>query len=235
MDGTGQGGGHELDTVVIHEDVVPGMRLGRHVRHDPRSRDFVAREAPALVSALHRRHCPPFDQGQLGSCTGNATVGLLMTEPFYRPGRELDEDDAVAVYARATHLDRFRGVYPPDDTGSSGLAAMKAAREAGWLTAYSHAFGLQHALRALVLTPVITGVNWYEGFDKPAADGLVEIAGSVRGGHEFEVHGIDVEARTVRCVNSWGPDWGDDGSFTMSWDTWDRLLHEQGDVTTGTL
>jgi hypothetical protein len=86
-----------------------------------------------------------------------------------------------------------------------------------------------------VLTPVITGVNWYEGFDKPSADGVVEISGSIRGGHEFEVHGIDVDARTVRCVNSWGPDWGDGGSFTMSWSTWDRLLHEQGDVTTGTL
>lgn len=212
---------------------IPGMRLGRHVRHDPRSRDYPAAEAPVLVNALHQRHCAPFDQGDLGSCTGNAAAGLLMTEPFYSAGRDLDEGDAVELYGRATRLDRYRGVYPPTDTGSSGLAVMKAARQEGYLAGYAHAFGLQHALAALVLSPVITGVPWYEGFDKPDATGLVEIRGDVRGGHEFEVIGIDVDARTVRCVNSWSAEWGDGGYFVMTWDAWDRLLHEQGDVTTG--
>jgi Papain family cysteine protease. len=109
---------------------------------------------------------------------------------------------------------------------------MKAAKELGYITGYRHAFGLQHALEALVLAPVITGVAWYEGFDEPDANGAVTISGSVRGGHEFEVVGIDVDARTVRACNSWGADWGDHGYFQFSWDTWDRLLHERGDVTT---
>jgi hypothetical protein len=218
---------HDFD-----EQRIAGMRLGREVRHDPRSRDYPAPEAPVLTSVLHHRHCAPFDQGQLGSCTGNAAVGLLMTSPFFQQGRRLDEDDAVALYAKATHLDRYRGVYPPTDTGSSGLAVMKAAKESGYVTGYAHAFGLQHALAALVLAPVITGVAWYESFDKPDADGVVGIAGQVRGGHEFEVLGIDVDAKTVRCCNSWGSGWGDDGRFTMTWETWDALLQQQGDVTT---
>ena len=31
--------------------------------------------------------------------------------------------------------------------------------------------------------------------------------------------------------NSWGTDWGNAGSFELSWDTMARLLSEQGDCT----
>ena len=219
----------------LDEHAVSGRRLGRHIEHDERSRAFPAARAPKVVSVMHTRHCAPFDQGQTGSCTGNAEAGVLMTDPLFMTGRSLSESDAVVLYEKATHLDRIKGVYPPDDTGSSGLAVMKAAKALGYITGYQHAFGLQHALEALVLAPVITGVSWYEGFDEPDADGNVAISGSIRGGHEFEVVGIDAEARTVRACNSWGADWGDHGYFQFSWDTWDQLLHKRGDVTTVTV
>jgi hypothetical protein len=221
-------------TRLIPEAIDTAHRLGRHVRHDPRSWSFQAPRADKVVTTLHERHCAPFDQGDVGSCTGNAEAGLLMTDPLYRKGRVLTEEDAVKLYSQATHLDRVRGIFPPDDTGSSGLAVMKAARQLGYVTRYEHAFGLQPALEALVLAPVITGVNWYEGFDRPDGSGTVSISGEVRGGHEFEVVGVDAEHRTVRACNSWGTAWGDRGYFQFSWDTWDRLLHEQGDVTTAT-
>jgi hypothetical protein len=224
----------ETISATIEEHAVEGRRLGRHIEHDPRSLSYPAARAPKVVSVAHERHCGPYDQKSLGSCTGNAEAGLLMTDPYYSAGRVLSEQDAVTLYEKATHLDRVSGVYPPDDTGSSGLAVMKAAKELGYITAYQHAFGLQHALEALVLAPVITGVSWYEGFDSPDSDGTVTISGSVRGGHEFEVVAIDADAQMVRACNSWGRDWGDGGYFQFSWDTWERLLHERGDVTTVT-
>lgn len=203
--------------------------LGRLVEHDEASRGFQAARAPALVSVLHKRTRKPFDQGNVGACTGMAMTGLLDTEPFTH--HYLSERTALKLYKLATTLDSDPGQYPPDDTGSSGLAVAKAAQQKGYISSYSHAFGLQHALEALVLAPVITGIDWYEGFDSPGPGGLLEIAGSVRGGHEVEILGIDVDARTVRGINSWG-DWGDHGRFTFAWDTWDQLLANNGDVTT---
>ncbi len=209
---------------------MPGA-LGRNVEHDPRSLAYAAARAPALKSVAHKRHGLPFDQGQLGSCTGNAMAGLLMTDPYWHRGRKFTEAIAVRFYEYATTVDDAPGQYPPDDTGSSGLAVAKAAKHYGYVKTYAHAFGLQHALAALVLEPVIVGVNWYDGFDTPDPYGNVTISGSVRGGHEFELVALDIESKTVRAVNSWGISYGDGGYFTFSWADLDRLLQEQGDVT----
>lgn len=222
---------------VIHldEQVVEGKRLGRHVNHDPRSRAFAyAATAPVLVTTYHERVVPIFDQGNLGSCTGNASTGALGTKPFFAtlpPGTTLNESVAVDVYSAATAIDGFDGQYKPDDTGSDGLSVAKVLKSRGLIAGYQHAFGLQQALAALQNYPVITGVPWYEGFDNPDSAGRVKISGQVRGGHEFEVVGVDVENREVRAANSWGEGYADKGYFTFSWDDWARLLGEQGDVT----
>lgn len=206
--------------------------LGRRVEHDPRSRGFpfIAAAIP-LHTVSHRRY-GVFDQGDLGSCTGNAAAGALNTLPLHTAGQKLyTEKDAVELYSLATELDTFAGSYPPVDTGSSGLAVAKAAQQKGYITSYQHAFGIDAALQALMHYPVITGVNWYEGFDTPSPTGRVEISGQVRGGHEFEVVGYHAPSRTVGCVNSWGRDYGVGGRFRMSVETWAALLSEEGDVT----
>jgi hypothetical protein len=209
-------------------------RLGRHVEHDPRSRAFSAGTA-ALRTVMHKRHGRAFDQGELGSCTSNAMAGLLMTEPYWVRGRTLTEEHAVSLYRKATTLDRIPGRYPPADTGSTGLAVMKAAVKLRYITGYAHTFGLHQLLGSLVLAPGILGINWYESFDRPAKDGrcrLVRSAG-LRGGHEVQMCGVDVPRRRVWCYNSWGARWGGlkNGTFYFTWSTLDRLLHEDGDAT----
>src|SRR3954451_11647904 len=69
------------------------------------------------------------------------------------------------------------------------------------------------------------------GFDNPDDDGLVESSGDVRGGHEFEIVGVDLENELFHAVNSWGGGWGKEGSFWFSFDTMSQLLGEDGDCT----
>jgi hypothetical protein len=157
-----------------------GGPLGRHVHHDERSWAYrrpatIARED--LRPVLHRRHGHIYDQGHLGSCTGNALAGALMTDPLYRPHHNYAEKTAVRLYSRATALDGFDGTYPPDDTGSSGLAVCKAAQGYGMISSYEWAMGITDALAALQRGPVITGVNWRTGYDYPDSNGLVRLTG----------------------------------------------------------
>jgi C1A family cysteine protease len=184
--------------------------------------------AQEIVSTRHKRLVPIFNQGSLGSCTGNAAVGCLSTAPYKHKGKQ---SDAVAAYKLATTLDRIRGTYPPDDTGSSGLAVMKALKQMGWVEGYTHAFGLKNALRALVLRPGITGISWRTGCDNPDKDGVVRYSGSIRGGHEIELVGLDAEKKLVWFANSWGPTWGKQGYFAMSFDDYASALSDHGDAT----
>ena len=212
------------------EEVSPvaSRRLGRYVHHDPRSLEHAAPKAPRLASIMHHRTVPIFDQGDLGSCTGNAAAGCMGTRPFEH---RCTEADAVQIYCEATHLDRILGVYPPDDTGSSGLGVMKALKKRGWIKAYRHAFGLDHALHTLMLGPGITGITWLSGCDSPDKSGVVRYTGAIRGGHEIQLLGLDVDTKLVWFANSWGASWGKGGLFAMSFDDYALALKDDGDAT----
>ncbi len=207
--------------------------LGRHVEHDPRSRAFPATSlvAPAVRSVRWPHYGPVLDQGGLGACTGYAMAQCLNTGPLHDRNRQLGGAEAEALYSLATTLDDIEGHWPPDDTGSSGLAVGKAAVARELIREYRHAFGIDHLLGALQFGPAIVGTDWREGMDTPDADGMVHATGAVRGGHEWLALGVDLEHGHIIGLNSWGPSWGMGGGFYLPLADMRGLLAHDGDVT----
>lgn len=215
-------------------------RLGRHVNHDPRSRAFAftAPRNATYAAVKHSRHIPVFDQGDLGSCTGNAAVGCVGTGGFFssfdpRKGYPFtpDEAGAVACYEAATALDPYPGTYPPDDTGSDGNSVVLALRNAGMISGFQHALTLDDAMAALQQGPVIFGLDWYQNMFTPGADGVLRVSGALAGGHEIVLDEWDPAASRVGLTNSWASDWGLGGRAYIALADFKKLLTRDGDVT----
>jgi hypothetical protein len=212
--------------------------FGRNVNHDPRSRRFPVRAAAPLRSVMHNRRVPIFDQGGLGSCTGNAALGCMGTEPFYSTitasmqAWKFDQDAAVGLYAAATEMDQFYGTYPPTDTGSDGLSVAKVLKDQwGWISGYEHAFSIDQFLTGLMLRPCIVGTEWTSGMWEPTADGVIRPKGRAQGGHEYQAIGLDEPRGLIWFVNSWGTSWAKGGFHAMQVEDFATLLTRQGDAT----
>lgn len=222
--------------------------LGRHVEFDKRSAKYRVtkvlpikpKQVASQATKVWTRPTGAFDQDGIGACTGDATEGVAATLPNRIARHRYDQRQAFRVYARATAIDPFEGTwaYPPmsgEDTGSSVLSAIKAGVELGLFAPdveYRWVFNGSAELAATILTvgPAAVGVNWYEGFDRPNSQGIVQIAGGIRGGHAFEVLGYDPTKDEYLCINSWGLAWGVKGRFIVSGAVMDRLLHEDGEA-----
>ncbi len=227
---------------VKHFENPSDPRLGRHIRHDPQSWRFAfeAVDISTLASVRHQSQIPTLDQGNLGSCTGNAATKCLSYEPFWSSppvqaviGSDAvaDEAYAVGVYSAATKVDDYPGVYPPTDTGSDGLSVATVLKSRGLISGYQHAFSLEALLSALAKGPVIVGTEWRQDMFHPAPDGRQKITGAVEGGHEYCLDELDVENQRVWMQNSWGSNWGVAGRAYFSWDDMKALLGASGDCT----
>lgn len=233
--------GHGPIVALIPERPDRPRGLGRHVFHDPRSRAYAVDpdEQIAPGHIVHERHIDYLDQGELGSCVGNATTGMLGSGPFFDSppvrGLMLDETYAVGLYSEASRLDGIPGYYPPTDGGSSGLGAAKALRRRGLITEYRHAFSIKGMLAALKRAPVIVGTVWLSGMSEPDRLGFAHLAGSVQGGHEYLCREYEPAPKLSDGVltfdNSWSASWGDGGRFRLYVREFAYLLSQQGDVT----
>lgn len=236
-------------------------RLGRHVEHDPRSLAYAHGVLPksAIKSVEWTRRIPILDQGNLGSCTGNAGTGLLGTDSAGRTAStkvtitpagaaashgvfvagtyDLDEAFAVWLYKLATILDGVSGTYPPDDTGSTGIGVAKALKALGLAGSYTHAFSIAALNSAVQYGGVLIGIVWPQSAFDTANDGriLVDKTSPIAGGHELELCKYDAAAGEYWVPNSWNTTWGDKGwgYFTAADLAW--LLSQQGDVTVPSL
>lgn len=212
-------------------------RLGRHLVHDPRSRGFAYPVAPAAALPTHRiRHRiydpRPTPAQQVGCCTcvdqclrGNAAGNRVH-------GTVLNLEDAMRLYTITTSLDDIEGEFPPTDTGSSGLAACKAATQVGFISRYEWIFTRAGGvLAALTDKPVGVGTWWYQDMFQPdPLTLLVKPTGRMVGGHQWSIIGWEPKLQAFEAKCWWGPDFGNNGVFRIRYADLEALLADGGDA-----
>ncbi len=193
-----------------------------------------------------RSFMPPVqDQGDLGSCTAHATVGMLEYNAIVN-GKNFTALSRLFTYynARATEgsVDSDSGAMLRDVISS--LAGSGVCPETDWvyditqfavkptdqaytdalpnkISVYARLNGLDDMLSCLADNhPFVFGFTVYDSFesDEVARTGVLALpqpTESVLGGHAVCAVGYDRDAQVLIVRNSWGPDWGQAGYFTM--------------------
>lgn len=219
------------------------VRLGRQVVHDPQSRRF-AYPLTALTTkpsrpVRHRVWGPTTTPSQrVGCCTGVDQAVQGNAKGNRRTGVILGMADAERIYSRATQIDPWAGQWPPEDTGSSGLAACKAAKEQGLIVRYEWLFaGAGQVLATLVGGQgkpgrcVGVGTWWHDDMFRPDPKSLlVSPTGPVVGGHQWTITGWEPYYDAFEGLCWWGPKFGQKGRFRIRYYDLDRLLADDGDA-----
>lgn len=190
--------------------------------------------------------CSPVeDQGQLGSCTGNAIVGALeyanltfkndstdLSRLFVYYNERVAEgtvkEDAGAIIRDGIKSVSQYGACPEiyckyDITKFTKKPTKTAYKKAlkYRIASYQSITSLDGMLQCLAQsTPFVFGFTVYESFESQAvADtGIMPMpkpGEQVLGGHAVLAVGYDKRTNLMKCRNSWGANWGDKGYFYM--------------------
>lgn len=235
-----------MPITIVRERLPRHPLLGRNINHDSRSRMFAVRPVAASVTSVrHEAHIGILDQGQVGACTGFASLACAYREPYftltsqpwvYPPTMQ----GGYGWYSQNTAEDGFPGTYAPDDTGSDGLTASKVAVELGVASGYQAAFDLDSSLLALMSGPGITGIPWFNSMFTAPSSGLLEVdaTSGQAGGHELcvdEIVAADAPGNGTGVLlvggpNSWGTSFGAGGRWYLRASDWWELRKRDGDV-----
>lgn len=215
----------------------------------PDQRDFVFKitRTTSLPPAVDlRAGCSAVeDQGNLGSCTSQATVGALEYLGI-KDGVTFQDLSRLFVYYNTRVIENCVRY----DDGASirntikALAKQGACKETIWpyvikqfkikpgtdcytdgikriIIEYSRLLTLNDMKHALADGfPFVCGISLYDSFESAKVEklGIVNMPGrreSMIGGHAIMVCGYDDKTSRFIVRNSWGTDWGQKGYFTI--------------------
>lgn len=199
---------------------------------------------------------PVEDQGDLGSCTANALVGNLeflerksnvkfwdISRLFIYYNERVIEDtisedngaelrDGIKSLVTYGYCSEKRVPYVTSKfTRKPSCIAYKEAKK-HTIQSYHSIMTLNEMLVCLAEGyPFVFGFTVYEGFesDEVKQSGILNMPGQAEqevGGHAVCAVGYDQAAKRFIVRNSWGPDWGQGGYFTMPFEYMEKLAND---------
>lgn len=220
-----------------------GRVFDRFPSRDKRRENFLAEEVISSVDPFPKTWSSTLttDQGREGACVGHGITTDLLASPrpdttptFYQANYF-----AYRGYKRAQDLDPWSGnAYE----GTSVDAGFQVARELGAIDSWRWMHNTTQIRDALLqVGPVVVGVDWYSGMYATRPSGLVEISGSVVGGHcltligyhpSMRILGEDWNARfeVFKWKNSWGSSYGRNGVGYIRAEDLGALMAAGGDA-----
>lgn len=217
-------------------DTTLNKRLDRIAEFDERSRAHSISQS--IVHSDKRvqvwKEAVKLDQGKDGACVAFATTHAVSAAPV--------SPTAWATYEYAKHLyyecqrhDQWDGgAYPgakPRYEGTSVLAGLQRAKARGIIDSYKWAFNLDDAIEGVLnVGPAITGFNWTTSMQRPDKDGFVKPTGKKIGGHATAVVGVNKILGYFIIQNSWGARWGIGGKCKITFEDFEKLMKNKGEV-----
>ena len=188
----------------------PPGTMGRQMVHDSESKAYPVAgvvDRSKWVTKYIRIFDPVINPNQChGECTGCAKAMQMNSDGNRVEGVVFDMDDAHNFYHHATIFDPFEGVWPPSDTGSSGLASAKAAKKLGIGGEYRHVFnGADGVVQQIMEGKTVSvGTWWYDGMSHPNVHRVIEPTGPRVGGHQYlaRAYVAPTDLVIIRCW--WG-------------------------------
>lgn len=206
-----------LEAGSIKEGLVAGRSLRRR---QGRSVGRGVGPSPRRKRIWYLRRLWQLDQGNTPQCVAYAKKHWELASPIgHRTGRTTPGDD----YARMKQLDGA-----PQAEGTWFEFALRVAEEQGIVERSWQYRGPEDfdAVTQWLLDvgPVAWGAGWTESMFRTGPDGLLEVTGDFRYGHETILLGTDVDREEDIVLNSWGLDrFGIMGRARLKWA--DRKRH----------
>lgn len=187
-----------------------------------------------MVGKYHHDSAWHGDQGFTSQCTAYSALHAMADGPVTHKGRNPLEEP-YTLYNFIQSIDREMGLDFGPEGGATMLALAKALQRRGYISAYLWGYTVADLVAALQLGPVLIGVDWYEGMDRPdPKHGVIQAVGAVRGGHAIVANGIDLDDGMLRLKNSWSRQWGQGGHCYLPLEDVEWLIADGGEVLTFT-
>lgn len=209
--------------------------LGRVKNFDDRDYNFTLPRPHTLKGLPVRKYWWPdekaWDQGATSECVAYSGSRLLVAGPVTNDAIECNK-----LYRECKEVDEWPG---DEYEGTSVRALMKVLKRRGLIESYHWTWEVNTIVEHLMsVGPLVVGTTWHLDMFMPDKWGYIAPTGPPVGGHAYTIIGVNRGKKhpltghegALRVLNSWGPNWGEDGRAWLSFAHMQRLLDDYGEA-----